>query len=290
MEEVHRVGVAAVLAADADLEVGAGRPGLPRRRSRPGGRCRRASRVSNGETPKMPRSMYRLKNEPSTSSREKPQPIWVRSLVPKEKNSAAWAIWPAVSAARGTSIIVPIRVCTCAPVSAATSASTFSALLARDLEFLDRADERDHDLRTRVAACLDPVGRGVRDRPHLHGDTGRGRPGRGGPRAGRASGSARAAAARPRAACGPGRLALSPASATSTDSSVRSGRNSCSGGSSSRMVTGSPSMASRISTKSPRCSGSSASSADLRARRRRRPGSAARPAGAARRGTCARSG
>ena len=65
---------------------------------------------SNGETPKMPRSRYCEKNAPSTSSREKPQPIWVRSLVPNEKNSAASAIWPAVSAARGTSIIVPISV------------------------------------------------------------------------------------------------------------------------------------------------------------------------------------
>ena len=40
------------------------------------------------------------------------------------------------------------------------------------------------------------------------------------------------------------------ASATLTASSVRSGRNSCSGGSSSRMVTGRPSIASSSSTKS----------------------------------------
>ena len=79
----------------------------------------------------MPSSRYRLKNAPSTSSREKPQPIWVRSFVPKEKNSAASAIWPAFSAARGTSIIVPIRVCTWAPVSSSTSARTFSVALAR---------------------------------------------------------------------------------------------------------------------------------------------------------------
>ena len=56
-------------------------------------------------------------------------------------------------------------------------------------------------------------------------------------------------------------VASSPASAILTDRSVRSGRNSCSGGSISRIVTGRPSMASRISTKSPRCSGSRASSA-----------------------------
>ena len=47
------------------------------------------------------------KNEDSTSSRQKPQVIWVRSLVPKEKNSAAFAISCAVTAARGSSIIVP---------------------------------------------------------------------------------------------------------------------------------------------------------------------------------------
>ncbi len=48
--------------------------------------------VSNGETPKMPFSRYAVKNEASTSSREKPQTVWVRSFVPKEKNSAASAI------------------------------------------------------------------------------------------------------------------------------------------------------------------------------------------------------
>src|SRR5689334_23630060 len=72
--------------------------------------------VSNGDTPKMPSSMYRLKNAPSTSSREKPQVICVRSFVPKEKNSALAAIGPALRAARGTSIIVPIIVCTPVPV------------------------------------------------------------------------------------------------------------------------------------------------------------------------------
>ena len=49
--------------------------------------------------------------------------------------------------------------------------------------------------------------------------------------------------------------------ATLTESSVRSGRNSCSGGSISRIVTGSPSIASKISVKSWRWSGSRASSA-----------------------------
>ena len=46
---------------------------------------------------------------PSTSSRENPNVIWVRSLVPKEKNSATSAISSATSAARGVSTIVPTR-------------------------------------------------------------------------------------------------------------------------------------------------------------------------------------
>ena len=43
------------------------------------------------------------------SSRESPMVVWVRSLVPKEKNSASSAISSAVSAARGSSIMVPTR-------------------------------------------------------------------------------------------------------------------------------------------------------------------------------------
>ena len=44
---------------------------------------------------------------PSTSSRESPIVVWVRSLVPKEKKSAWRAMWPAIRQARGSSIIVP---------------------------------------------------------------------------------------------------------------------------------------------------------------------------------------
>ena len=47
-------------------------------------------------------------------------------MVPNEKNSADWAISPAVSAARGTSIIVPMRIVMSMPWSPHTSASTFS--------------------------------------------------------------------------------------------------------------------------------------------------------------------
>ena len=41
------------------------------------------------------------------SSREMPKVVCVRSLVPKLKNSASSAIWSAVRAARGISIMVP---------------------------------------------------------------------------------------------------------------------------------------------------------------------------------------
>ena len=74
----------------------------------------------------MPSCRYFGKNAASTSSREKPQVIWVRSFVPKEKNSALRAIEPAVSAPLGTSIIVPMGICSCMPASASTSLSTCS--------------------------------------------------------------------------------------------------------------------------------------------------------------------
>ena len=57
---------------------------------------------------------------------------------------------------------------------------------------------------------------------------------------------------------------VASATATATARSSSDGRNSCSGGSISRIVTGSPDIASKISTKSSRCSGSSASRAACR--------------------------
>jgi hypothetical protein len=45
----------------------------------------------------------------AASSRLTPSVIWVRSFVPKLKNSATAAIASAVTAPRGTSIIVPTR-------------------------------------------------------------------------------------------------------------------------------------------------------------------------------------
>ena len=59
------------------------------------------------------------------SSREYPNVICVRSLVPNEKYSASVAIFPAVSAARGVSIIVPISKSMRTPSSVKTSSATF---------------------------------------------------------------------------------------------------------------------------------------------------------------------
>mmetsp|Transcript_16591 Transcript_16591/g.40525 ORF Transcript_16591/g.40525 Transcript_16591/m.40525 type:complete len:446 (+) Transcript_16591:553-1890(+) len=66
---------------------------------------------------------YVGRNEP-TSSREYPNVICVRSLVPKLKKSATLAISPAMSAARGISIIVPTRNSILSLRSANTSSAT----------------------------------------------------------------------------------------------------------------------------------------------------------------------
>src|SRR5206468_4240337 len=62
------------------------------------------STVTNGLAGTSLRSSYRPRNLPM-SSRENPKAVWVRSLVPKEKNSATSAISPATRAARGSSIM-----------------------------------------------------------------------------------------------------------------------------------------------------------------------------------------
>ncbi len=62
----------------------------------------------------------------ATSSREKPKVIWVRSLVPKEKNWASLAISSAVRAARGISIMVPTWYWTSTPSSSITRLATRS--------------------------------------------------------------------------------------------------------------------------------------------------------------------
>ncbi len=78
--------------------------------------------------------MYSTNIDASTSSREKPHVVWVRSFVPKEKKSALAAMRPAVSAARGSSIIVPIGMVISTPasvvsflISASASSRTMSS-------------------------------------------------------------------------------------------------------------------------------------------------------------------
>ena len=57
------------------------------------------------------------------SSRDMPSVICVRSLVPKEKNSASAAIAPARRTARGVSIMTPTRKGISTTASATTSAA-----------------------------------------------------------------------------------------------------------------------------------------------------------------------
>ena len=85
--------------------------------------------------------------------------------MPNEKNSADPAICSAVSAARGSSIIVPTL---CGIVDAALLLDLprhRRDALAHQVELADRRDQRDHDLRAGRAARGDPVGRGLEDRP-----------------------------------------------------------------------------------------------------------------------------
>ena len=142
------------------------RSAAPGRAARPSSTAMRTSRPtpsrsidSNGDTPKMPSSRYREKNDASTSSRENPQPIWVRSLVPNEKNSAASAICAGGQrrprhldhrADRGGH----------RRSHRAAAPRQHVGLGTHRLQLLHGADERHHDLRPRVAA-----GRGERWRP-----------------------------------------------------------------------------------------------------------------------------
>src|SRR5580658_10456313 len=116
---------------------------------------------------------------PSTSSREKPKVIWVRSLVPKEKKSATSAISPANSAARGVSIMVPI-VTSSFPALVAVAAlappldgpGCLDGVLdppagKRQLLATDR--EGDHDLDDGMAPVDHPLAGRFHERAHLHG-------------------------------------------------------------------------------------------------------------------------
>ena len=188
--------------------------------------------------------------------------------MPKEKKSAASAIRPDGQffqaqlddrADRGCPGRTPSR--------AATSTQHAVGLVPDQVQLHHRPDQRHHDLHLRVPARLDPSRRRPRPPPGPASRTARARSTPAGHRAARASGWTRAAAptaASSRSLGGPFLTGGPWPRPPFTANSVRSGRNSCSGGSSNRTVTGSPSMASNSATKSSRCNGSSASSADLR--------------------------
>ena len=106
--------------------------------------------------------------KPLMSSRLKPKVICVRSLVPKEKNSASSAIWSAVE--RG-----PRHLDHRADLVLDLHAGLLHALLGHgdgplleDGQLLDGADQRDHDLgQDALALLLDLDGR-LDDGPDLH--------------------------------------------------------------------------------------------------------------------------
>ena len=81
-------------------------------------------------------SRYSRRNPVSASSREMPKVVWVRSLVPKEKNCALRAISPAVRAARGISIIVPNWYFTRTPCSFITARASSSRIASSTISSL----------------------------------------------------------------------------------------------------------------------------------------------------------
>ena len=175
-----------------------------------------------------------MRNFPSASSRERPSVVCVRSFVPNEKKSAYSAISSARTHARGSSIIVPTG---CVDARRLLGPHSLGQL-AQPAQLFGEADERVHDLDERRVAG--PLARRRGPRARSRAPASRRSPGTGaraGSRACRASGS-------PRAARG-----SAPASARRSPR-PRGGRNSCSGGSSRRIVTGRPAIASKISSKS----------------------------------------
>ena len=82
--------------------------------------------------------------------------------MPKEKKSAASAIRPAVSAARGSSIMVPIGMSRRTPSLGGDLGEHRVGLVADQVQLHHRPDQRHHDLHLRVAAGLDPVRRRLR--------------------------------------------------------------------------------------------------------------------------------
>ena len=225
-----------MLAADAELESTVWRPGPARRPARSASprRAGRASRTGSCPAHRPPGRCGR--KPPSASSRENASVICVRSLVPNEQKSASSAISSAVRAARGTSIIVPTRMPRCCPPSSLDHGLGQRRSRA---QLLGEADQRAHDLDASSIHRRGPRGRSPAPASRRSRDAGSPAGSRGCP----ASGWPRAAPRRGRRSALGGDLRLGarrPHRSISSSRSVRSGRNSCSGGSSSRIVTGRP--------------------------------------------------
>ena len=92
--------VAAMLAADAELEAGPGGPAPLGGQMRSARRRRRRRCETKGSRSKMPCSTYAVRKRPA-SSRLTPKVVWVRSLVPKLKNSASLGDVAGAQARRG---------------------------------------------------------------------------------------------------------------------------------------------------------------------------------------------
>ena len=123
------------------------------------------------------------------SSRENPKVSCVRSLVPKEKNCASCAISSAVTAPRGTSIIVPTRylILTFMLLHHLGGHAIDDGLLVA-CSSLTMPDERDHHLGDGLDAFLRELARRLEDGARLHLGDLRVGDARGARRGGRASG------------------------------------------------------------------------------------------------------
>ena len=205
----------------------------------------------------------------SASSRENPNVVCVRSLVPKEKNSASDAISPAVSAARGISIIVPNLYGTATPFSFCTSSATglSSACTSRSSASVPTSgimiSGRASIPRLRRSQAASMIARTC-----MRGISGK-RTDRRTPRSpsiGFASCRSSTRASMRSSLCSlAGCLCVARKTAVWATSSSRLGRNSCRGGSMSRITTGLPAITLRMPRKSPRWIGSRRASCFSRA-------------------------
>ena len=100
--------------------------------------------------------------------------VCVRSLVPKLKNSASFATWSAVSAARGISIMVPtMYFWSFMPALPRTSSATRFTISFWFSSSLHAADQRDHDFGDDLHALLRDLHGRFEDGARLHlGDLG----------------------------------------------------------------------------------------------------------------------